>query len=211
MKRVFFILFILLLSGCDNKKKLFVIADSKEFNLSKLKVEKELYKNAYLTNIGYVIVTGIGKVKATYSLTKFLTLYKNNVSDIYNIGTAGATTNNKWGDIVECTKFVQNDYQFKKDIVKNYSVLKKNNNFTCLTTDKFITEKHDAGNFVFEMESYALAEVAGNFGFKDNFYAIKFVSDIVGKNTVEHWDSDADNLALILTKKMIELSKVLNK
>ena len=213
-KVVLFFVSTLLLSACDNEKhKLFVIADSKEFNLSKLKIEKELYKDAYKTDIGYVVITGVGKVKATYSLTRFLTLYKDSVSDIYNIGTAGATTNNKWGDMVECRKFIQNDYQYKqgKDITKNYSFLKKNNNYTCLTTDKFIESSHEVGKFVFEMESYALAEVAWNFGFKDNFYAIKFVSDIVGQNSVDHWDSDANSLSKRLTKKMIEISDTSNK
>ena len=195
------------LFGCrEDKDKLFVIADAKEFNLSELKVEKKIYDNAYKTNIGYVIITGIGKVKATYSLTKFLTLYGNKVNRIYNIGTAGATVNNKWGDMVECRKFVQNDYQFKKDIEKAYSFFKHDNDYTCYTTDKFITDAHTAGKFVFEMESYALAEVANNFGFSDHFYAIKFVSDIVGQNTVEHWDNDADNLSKRLTRKMIEIS-----
>ena len=195
------------LFGCrEDKDKLFVIADAKEFNLSELKVEKKIYDNAYKTNIGYVIITGIGKVKATYSLTKFLTLYGNKVNGIYNIGTAGATVNNKWGDMVECRKFVQNDYQFKKDIEKAYSFFKHDNDYTCYTTDKFITDAHTAGKFVFEMESYALAEVANNFGFSDHFYAIKFVSDIVGQNTVEHWDKDADNLSKRLTGKMIEIS-----
>ena len=195
------------LFGCrEDKDKLFVIADAKEFNLSELKVEKKIYDNAYKTNIGYVIITGIGKVKATYSLTKFLTLYGNKVNGIYNIGTAGATVNNKWGDMVECRKFIQNDYQFKKDIEKAYSFFKHDNDYTCYTTDKFITDAHTAGKFVFEMESYALAEVANNFGFSDHFYAIKFVSDIVGQNTVEHWDKDADNLSKRLTGKMIEIS-----
>ena len=195
------------LFGCrEDKDKLFVIADAKEFNLSELKDEKKIYDNAYKTNIGYVIITGIGKVKATYSLTKFLTLYGNKVNGIYNIGTAGATVNNKWGDMVECRKFVQNDYQFKKDIEKAYSFFKHDNDYTCYTTDKFITDAHTAGKFVFEMESYALAEVANNFGFSDHFYAIKFVSDIVGQNTVEHWDKDADNLSKRLTGKMIEIS-----
>ena len=195
------------LFGCrEDKDKLFVIADAKEFNLSELKVEKKIYDNAYKTNIGYIIITGIGKVKATYSLTKFLTLYGNKVNRIYNIGTAGATVNNKWGDMVECRKFVQNDYQFKKDIEKAYSFFKHDNDYTCYTTDKFITDAHTTGKFVFEMESYALAEVANNFGFRDHFYAIKFVSDIVGQNTVEHWDNDADNLSKRLTRKMIEIS-----
>ena len=209
-----FLLLILsvVLFGCkEDKDKLFVIADMKEFNLSKLKVEKTLYNNAYKTNIGYVVVTGIGKVKATYSLTKFLTLYSNKVDSIYNIGTAGATANNKWGDMVECRKFVQNDYQFKKDIEKKYSLFDKDNDYVCYTTDKFITDAHTSGKFVFEMESYALAEVANNFGFGDRFYAIKFVSDIVGKNTVEHWDNDADNLSERLTKKMVEISSIANK
>ena len=204
-----FVFMSMVICGCNKEKhKLFVIADAKEFNLSQLKIEKELYKDAYKTNIGYVIVTGVGKVKATYSLTRFLTLYKDSISGIYNIGTAGATINNKWGDMVECRKFIQNDYQYKqgKDITKNYSFLKKNNNYTCFTTDKFIESSHKAGKFVFEMESYALAEVAWNFGFKDSFYAIKFVSDIVGQNAVGHWDSDASSLSKRLTKKMIEIS-----
>lgn len=196
----------LLVSGCKDKQKLFVIASKDEVDITKLKIEKKLYNNAYKTNVGYVLIGGVGKVKATYSLTKFLTLYHDKVSGIYNLGTAGATTNNKWGDMVECVNFVQNDYQFKKDINKNYSILNVDNDYTCLTTDKFITGKHKAGKFVFEMEAFANAEVAGNFGFNDKFYAIKFVSDIVGKNSVGHWEQDAYDLKSRLTDKIIEIA-----
>lgn len=222
-KGVLFLSIALLLSACDDKKhekqvekvvekhKLFVVASDQEVDINKFEVKQKLYDDAYLTDAGYIIFTGIGKIKTTYSLTKFLTLYKDNVSEIYNIGTAGATENNKFADMVECNRFVQNDYMkndpnSRVDIRKNNMLLDENNDYTCLTTDSFITTKHKSGKFVFEMEAYANAEVAKNFGLLEKFYAIKFVSDIVGADKSGHWEKDAANLNNKLVNKIKDIA-----
>ena len=215
------ILAICLITGCDavdviknkfiskEKYKLFLIASKQEVDINKFKVEKELYKDAYLTDVGYVVYTGVGKVNTTYSFTKFITLYKDKISEIYNIGTAGATSNNKFGDMVECNKFIQNDAEefLKKHIIqKTNTTLHENNDYTCLTTDSFITTKHPDGKFMFEMEAYANAKVAQNFNRLDNFYAIKVVSDIIGSNNLGHWDNDAKELNNKLVNKIKEIA-----
>ena len=221
MKKILIGLLIFSITGCDvieksknkifigEKQKLFLIASDQEVDINKFKIKKELYKDAYLTDVGYIVYTGIGKVKATYSFTKFMTLYKDNIAEIYNIGTAGATANNKFGDMVECKIFIQNDAEefLKKHIIqKTNTTLHENNDYTCLTTDSFITSKHPDGKFMFEMEAYANAEVAKNFDMLENFYAIKVVSDIIGSNNLGHWDNDAKELNNKLVNKIKEIA-----
>lgn len=222
-KSILFLSVALLFSACDDKKhenkaekvaekhKLFVVASDQEVDINKFEVKQKLYDDAYLTDVGYIIFTGIGKVKTAYSLTKFLTLYKDNVSGIYNIGTAGATENNKFADMIECNRFVQNDYMnhdpnSRVDITKTKTLLEENNDYTCLTTDSFITKKHKKGKFVFEMEAYANAEVAKNFGLLEDFHAIKFVSDIVGADKGGHWEKDAATLNNKLVNKIKDIA-----
>ena len=84
-KGVLFLSIALLLSACDDKKhekqvekvvekhKLFVVASDQEVDINKFEVKQKLYDDAYSTDAGYIIFTGIGKIKPTYSLTKFLT------------------------------------------------------------------------------------------------------------------------------------------
>lgn len=220
-KHILFYFSILCLFGCDaidnikskivknEKHKLFVVASKQEIDINKFEIKKALYTDAYLTDVGYILYSGVGKINTTYSLTKFLTLYKDNISEIYNIGTAGATENNKFADMVECNKFIQNDaedFLKKREIVKKNTFLKENNDYTCLTTDSFITSQQANGKLMFEMEAYANAKVADNFGILDKFYAIKFVSDIVGNNNLEHWDKDADALNNKLVNKIKEIA-----
>lgn len=222
-KCVLFFSVALLFSACDDKvrennavkvvekHKLFVIASDQEVDIGNFEIKQKLYDDAYLTDAGYIIFTGIGKIKATYSLTKFLTLYKDNVSGIYNIGTSGATENNKFADMVECSRFVQNDYMnhdpnSRVDIQKSNMLLEENNDYACLTTDSFITKKHKKGKFVFEMEAYANAEVAKNFGLLEDFHAIKFVSDIVGADKGGHWEKDAAALNNKLVNKIKDIA-----
>ena len=57
------------------------------------------------------------------------------------------------------------------------------------------------------MEAYANAKVADNFGMLDKFYAIKFVSDIVGNdNNIEKWDNNAEILNNKLVNKIKEIA-----
>ena len=90
--------------------------------------------------------------------------------------------------------------------MKNDSLLNVSNDYTCLTTDKFITDVREVGKLVFDMEAYADAEVAENFDFKDKFYSLKFISDIVGQNSLEKWEKDVNELKKRLTDKIIEIA-----
>ena len=94
----------------------------------------------------------------------------------------------------------------KHIIIKSNKYLKNNNDYTCLTTDSFITSKHPEGKFMFEMEAYANAKVAKNFDMLENFYAIKVVSDIIGSNNLGHWDNDAKELNNKLVNKIKEIA-----
>jgi adenosylhomocysteine nucleosidase len=52
------------------------------------------------------VFVGIGKVKATYNLTK--AIHENNPDLIINLGTAGSTTFDR-GSVVNCSRFIQRD------------------------------------------------------------------------------------------------------
>ena len=53
-----------------------------------------------------ILYTGVGKVNASYNLTKAITQKKPDV--ILNIGTAGSKKFN-YGNIILCNKFIQRD------------------------------------------------------------------------------------------------------
>ena len=57
-------------------------------------------------NLDFFYFTGVGKINATYNLTKIINKYK--PKEIINFGTAGAI-NQKLRGIIECTKFYQRD------------------------------------------------------------------------------------------------------
>lgn len=157
-----------------------------------------------------VLFTGIGKINATYALTKYLCDFgKPDV--IYNIGTAGCC-NDKIvvGDLVLCNKFMQLDmnatpqhsneigftpYDDVGFVIDNsYSddnYFNKINNikkgdYICATMDTFnITDtKYD----VYDMEAYALAKVSLRFGV--DFICIKYITDNIMKNKIKKTDED---------------------
>ena len=191
----------------NNKYKLFVIAHQDEVDIKKFDIKLKIDKNIYLTNVGFLMYSGVGKLETTYNLTKFLLNYKNNISDVFNIGTAGGTKNNQFGDIVECNKFIQADFKIRNKVIKKKNMyLKKNNNYTCLSQDKFVLEAQQPQNVVFEMEAFANASVLQNFGMLDKFYSIKIISDIVGNNVYHDWDKDVKILNSILVDKIKEIA-----
>ena len=195
----------------DKKYKLFVIADPLEVDIKQFERKFRIYKNVYFTNVGFIMYSGVGKLKTAHNLTKFLSHYKDNVSAVFNLGTAGATKNNKFSDMIECNKFIQTDWRTHRPdvqvtIKKKNVYLKQNNDYICSSQDTFVFDDKKPQKIVFEMEAYANAEVLNEFEMLDKFYAIKFVSDIVGSKDGYHWVKDAQKLNTKIVEKMKEIA-----
>lgn len=162
------------------------------------------------TNVD-VLYTGVGKVNASYHLTKTISQQKPDV--ILNLGTAGSKKFN-YGSLILCNKFIQRDMNA---IVFGYKPFETPNDDTpqileyspphsvptfdgigiCGTGDSFETnitgeEPYD----VVDMEAYALAKIAKMENIP--FICVKFISDGADNNAPQNWN---DSLA-IGAKKM---------
>ena len=172
-----------------------------------------------------ILFTGIGKVNATYALTRYLCeIGKPDV--IYNIGTAGCCNNDiAVGDLVLCDKFIQLDmnatpqnvneigftpYDDIGFIIDNGVVNKKanhcikdvkNGDYICATMDTFnIT---NTNYDVYDMEAYALVKVALRFGV--DFVCVKYITDNILNNKKKKNDEDWKNALEDGRKKLTNL------
>lgn len=143
-----------------------------------------------------VLFTGIGKVNASYELTKAIHHKKPDL--IVNLGTAGSNRFSK-GTIVCCSEFVQRDMDvrglgyalyetpFSKDsLVLNYGLLM--DDFAvgiCGTGDNFEMAHSETKYNVVDMEAYALATIAR----RENipFLCLKYISDGADDSAAEDW------------------------
>tara|TARA_B100000424_G_C22852424_1_gene454486 strand:+ start:428 stop:991 length:564 start_codon:yes stop_codon:yes gene_type:complete len=161
-----------------------------------------------------VLYTGVGKINATYELTKQL-YYQNSINYdvrsnlIINYGTAASKVYN---GLVDCTRFIQRDMDATPMGLKigetpfdnepsmiDFSHIKNpiGKNLTCYTGDSFVTDIQYMD--VVDMEAYALAKTCRNFG-KD-FVSYKYISD----------DGNADDWEKNCGKGVKEFKKLLNE
>lgn len=146
------------------------------------------------------IETGIGKTKSTYYLTQKILEEKPDF--ILNIGTAG-TMQHQVGDVFIATNFIDRDYatlelpgiQYEIDglqLIKNHSKL---NNWIseytqkgiCSTGDTFVKELSSVSCDFVDMEAYSQAYVCNELNIP--FFSIKYITDIVGQNSIKHWEN----------------------
>ena len=121
---------------------------------------------------------------------------------VLNVGTAGTISHNI-GDIFIASHFIDRDYEAIKlpgigyeieglyfihnnpklnDWLSGYPKLG-----SCSTGDTFITEVSSLrGNFI-DMEAYSQAFVCKELGIP--FLAVKYITDIIGQNSVQHWEN----------------------
>ena len=146
------------------------------------------------------IQTGIGKTKSAMLLTKNICERKPDL--VLNIGTAGAVQHNV-GDILVVNRFIDRDFEIANlpgvtfeidgmELLNNNADLKNwvskyEKLGTCSTGDTFVTEISDFQADVVDMEAFAQAFVCKEFGVP--FLSVKFVSDVIGKNSVAEWES----------------------
>ena len=133
-----------------------------------------------------ILYTGVGKVNATYNLTKVLMDDRDDYDLVINYGTAGSKVYN---GLVDCTRFIQRDMDatplgFKKGETPfdkgpsmiDFSHIKNpiGKNLTCYTGDSFATDLTPYDDVV-DMEAYALAKVCYNIGV--DFVSFKYITD----------------------------------
>ena len=150
-----------------------------------------------------VLYTGVGKVNATYELTKHFGKHGSHIpySLIINYGTAGSRKI-KRKTLVDCTKFVQRDMDvtglgfmrgetpFEQDppVIIQQQNIEFNpigRNATCGTGDNFVEDKTNYYGEVVDMEAYALAKVC--YLYDVPFISFKYITDGADEQAHEDW------------------------
>lgn len=165
-----------------------------------------------------LLITGIGKVNATYALLDFLCA-NIGIKMVYNIGTAGGGLGVNAGDLLWCNRFVQYDMnatpQVKEEIgltpyddVPRVITFDENGRadkyYTCATADTFNTDNTQYD--IYDMEAYGLAKVCCRKGIQ--FCAIKYITDAVRLNDAkddELWKIYLPRAKVVLTEKIAEI------
>lgn len=144
--------------------------------------------------IGY-LRTGVGKVKSAFYLSEAINFGQPDL--VVNVGTAG-TIRHKVGDIFVCRHFIDRDMHSLADLGLEYEIdstdlleqkgycLHWQGEGVCNTGDRFLTELSEVEGDVIEMEAYAQAMVCRAKNVP--FIAVKYVTDIIGQNSVKHWE-----------------------
>ena len=115
---------------------------------------------------------------------------------VINQGTAG-TINHQVGDVFVCRHFVDRDMHKMSGLgmechIDSSELLAARGfcrhwteSATCNTGDSFLTELTDIEGDVVDMEAYAQAFVCR--AKEIPFISVKYVSDVIGQNSVKHW------------------------
>jgi adenosylhomocysteine nucleosidase len=142
-----------------------------------------------------LLITGVGKVNATYHLTKRLLVdksinYDARINLVINYGTAGSRKIKK-KTLVDCTKFIQRDMDVtglgfmrgETPFEDNPPItIESKSNFnpigrkaTCGSGDNFVEDRSQYYGEVVDMEAYALAKVC--YGYDVPFISFKYITD----------------------------------
>lgn len=141
------------------------------------------------------VYTGVGKVNAALRLALAIERVKPDV--VINVGTAG-TLRHQIGDIVLCTHFADRDLQVLGDLGVVWQQhtesaveslpwdWKLPTEGLCNTGDSFVTDAAGVEGDVVDMEAYAEAQVCNELNIP--FLSVKYVTDIVGQNSLKLWE-----------------------
>ena len=188
--------------------------------VSALEVETQDQLNDY-----EVIYTGVGKVNATYELTKRLSEegsidYDARKTLVINYCTAGSRKFKK-GQLVDCTKFRQSamdvtglgfmkgETPFEKhppiviDNEPDFNPIGKN--ATCGSGDNFVEDKSNYYGEVVDMEAYALAKVCYHYDIP--FISFKYITDGADEQAHEDWEKNlADGIQEFQEKVLSQIT-----
>ncbi len=145
------------------------------------------------------VITGMGKSNAAMVTTEAILQYR--PFAVINIGTAG-TFRHHIGDVIVCRRFIDRDLMplqlagltaelhTPHDLFTGLPSLLKGEtvpipDFAVSTGDNFVTDGMCQDADVVDMEAFAEAQVCQHF--KKPFLAVKCVTDVVGKNSLETW------------------------
>ena len=148
-----------------------------------------------------LVYTGVGKVNATYVLTKELLRRKVEgrvPKYVVNFGSAGSRKFKK-GELVACYRFIQRDMDAGElgatphdelpAIIEHKKIIDDLPYGICGTGDNFATEESPLKDVdVYDMEAYALAKVC----LLENidFISIKYITDGIDENGGNDWDRE---------------------
>ena len=144
-----------------------------------------------------ILYTGVGKVNATYALTKRLSWegsinHESRKTLVINYGTAGSRKIKK-GKLVDCTKFIQRDMDVTGlGFMRGETPFEKEppigRHATCGTGDCFVEDKSQYYGEVVDMEGYALAKVCHNYDIP--FISFKYITDGADEQAHEDWEKN---------------------
>ena len=144
--------------------------------------------------IGY-LRTGVGKVKSAFYLSEAINHAQPDL--VVNVGTAG-TICHQVGDIFVCRHFVDRDMQKlvelgmeheidSTDLLSQKDIVCTGRQVVYAIRGYFLTELSDVSGDVVDMEAYAQALVCRAKNVP--FISVKYVTDIIGQNSVKHWET----------------------
>ena len=158
-----------------------------------------------------VLHTGIGKVNASYALSK--KIQNERPSMVVNMGTAGSRKH-ATGAIINCTRFIQRDMDvsvlgfekwqtpFSSDpvIIEYGQAVNDLTQGLCGTGDSFDATEVAAQFDVVDMEAYALALICQREEIP--FLCLKYISDGADDKAVTDWNAALERAAKELRKTL---------
>lgn len=159
------------------------------------------------------IVTGIGKTQAAMHLTKAILEYQPQC--VVNIGTAG-TLRHRVGDILLSREYIDRDFQqiqlpglgfhlentfplppTIQEIFQRMQQEATSAHAIVSTGDNFVTDNSHVTADMVDMEGYALAAVCQEWHVP--LFSVKYITDIIGENSVEDWAAKLQHARAALT------------
>lgn len=174
---------------------------------------KEESEGLFETLNANLIFTGVGKINATYYLTKKLEemRYKGTLPKyVINVGSCGSKKYKK-GSLIYCNKFIQRDmdataFGYEKGITPSdtFPLILEHNKCIdnlpcgiCGSGDSFVTTDNiDKRIDLVDMEGYALARVCKLENI--NFISIKYVTDGLDENGGDDWNNEVKSSANVM-------------
>ena len=163
-----------------------------------------------------VFITGIGKINATFSLTKKL-LEDRSIKRVINIGTAGSVDKHNLKSMLRCTSFIQGDMNCEPlgfpatqtPYEEQFNTIKfGEGGAICSTQDSFVVKVPDHSCDAVDMEAYSLAKVCKLL--RKKFYCYKFISDVIGVELQEDvWESNKAKGVSLFKKVLLDKHNVL--
>ena len=146
------------------------------------------------------VITGCGKANSAAKLMESVCM--NRPDAVINIGTSGTRIHNV-GDILVCRKFIDRDFEnltlpglknfvdfSDESLATNWASVvdgkESREVFMVNTGDNFVTaDSHFTGDAI-DMEAFAQALICNDKQIP--FVSVKYITDIVGRNTKKQWE-----------------------